>query len=214
MRSERGKTYISSGLLLPSKVTHLVIKRPHHFDFHPGDYIFCSSNIENNDYMWLHIRGVGEWTNRLYSYFEREQEKLHNVEESLAVNLVTKSLVNGNNENPKGIKKIQASIKKKFENDSNGNNKVKAIAFRKGEGYINESFSGDSDINLNTPVQHSSESDLSLVASGGLNNGPQRKLTPDRKLQMLIMNKKSPLSKSLSMPDMQTRVKKRERLLV
>ncbi|GLH10501.1 Dual oxidase [Gryllus bimaculatus] len=229
MRSERGKTYISSGLLLPSKVTHLVIKRPHHFDFHPGDYIFVnipaiakyewhpftiSSAPEQEDYMWLHIRGVGEWTNRLYSYFEREQEKLHNVEESLAVNLVTKSLVNGNNENPKGIKKIQASIKKKFENDSNGNNKVKAIAFRKGEGYINESFSGDSDINLNTPVQHSSESDLSLVASGGLNNGPQRKLTPDRKLQMLIMNKKSPLSKSLSMPDMQTRVKKRERLLV
>lgn len=29
--------------------------------------------------MWLHIRGVGEWTNQLYAYFEREQEKLHNV---------------------------------------------------------------------------------------------------------------------------------------
>lgn len=30
--------------------------------------------------MWLHIRGVGEWTNSLYSYFEREQERLHNGE--------------------------------------------------------------------------------------------------------------------------------------
>lgn len=40
--TERGKTYISSGLLLPSKVTHLVIKRPAHFDFHPGDYIFVN----------------------------------------------------------------------------------------------------------------------------------------------------------------------------
>jgi len=30
--------------------------------------------------MWLHIRGVGEWTNRLYNYFEKEQEKLHNGE--------------------------------------------------------------------------------------------------------------------------------------
>lgn len=39
--SRRGKTYISSGLLLPSKVTHLVIKRPSHFDFHPGDYVFA-----------------------------------------------------------------------------------------------------------------------------------------------------------------------------
>lgn len=27
--------------------------------------------------MWLHIRAVGEWTSRLYSYFEREQFKLH-----------------------------------------------------------------------------------------------------------------------------------------
>lgn len=42
MKSERGKTYISSGLLLPSKVTHLVIKRPIHFDFHPGDYVFVN----------------------------------------------------------------------------------------------------------------------------------------------------------------------------
>jgi len=26
--------------------------------------------------MWLHIRTVGEWTNRLYRYFEREQQKI------------------------------------------------------------------------------------------------------------------------------------------
>lgn len=42
LRSQRGKTYISSGLLLPSKVTHLVIKRPPHFHFHPGDYVFVN----------------------------------------------------------------------------------------------------------------------------------------------------------------------------
>lgn len=29
------------------------------------------------DYIWLHIRAVGEWTNSLYSYFEKEQIKLH-----------------------------------------------------------------------------------------------------------------------------------------
>lgn len=92
MRSGGGRTYISSGLLLPSKVTHLVIKRPLHFYFRPGDYVFVnipaiakyewhpftlSSAPEQEDYMWLHIRGVGEWTNRLYAYFEREQERLH-----------------------------------------------------------------------------------------------------------------------------------------
>lgn len=95
LRSERGKTYISSGILLPSKVTHLVIKRPFHFCFRPGDYVFVnipaiakyewhpftlSSAPEQEDYMWLHIRGVGEWTNRLYSYFEKEQERLHSGE--------------------------------------------------------------------------------------------------------------------------------------
>lgn len=42
MRTDRGKTYISSGLLLPSRVTHLVIKRPPQFDFHPGDYVFVN----------------------------------------------------------------------------------------------------------------------------------------------------------------------------
>ncbi|KAL5288492.1 NOX5 family protein [Megaselia abdita] len=95
MKSKRGKTYISSGLLLPSKVTHLVIKRPSNFTFRPGDYAFInipniakyewhpftiSSCPEEEDYIWLHIRGVGEWTNRLYFYFEKEQEKLHNGE--------------------------------------------------------------------------------------------------------------------------------------
>jgi len=126
-RSGRGKTYISSGLLLPSRVTHLVIRRPKEFHFRPGDYVFVnipsiassewhpftissapeqegksvgfpssrdpcrgcrSSGIPSfefyfADYMWLHIRAVGEWTNQLYNYFEREQEKLTNVSGAL-----------------------------------------------------------------------------------------------------------------------------------
>ncbi|EDW72398.2 uncharacterized protein Dwil_GK20906 [Drosophila willistoni] len=98
MRGEHGKTYISSGLLLPSKVIHLVIKRPFNFNFRPGDYVFVnipaianyewhpftiSSAPEQEDYMWLHIRTVGEWTNRLYRYFEREQQRLHKGEGSV-----------------------------------------------------------------------------------------------------------------------------------
>ncbi|KOB72500.1 putative NADPH oxidase, partial [Operophtera brumata] len=82
--SERSKTYISSGILLPSRVTHLVVKRPPHLEFHAGDYVFV--NIPEiafyewhpftiSRYIWLHIRGVGEWTNRLYSYFEHEQAR-------------------------------------------------------------------------------------------------------------------------------------------
>jgi len=42
MRSNRGKTYVSSGILLPSKVINLVIKRPFHFCFRPGDYVFIN----------------------------------------------------------------------------------------------------------------------------------------------------------------------------
>ena len=95
MQTEHGKTYISSGILLPSRVTHLVIKRPPHFCFRPGDYVFVnipsiakyewhpftlSSAPEQDDHIWLHIRGVGEWTNRLYRFFEKEQEKLQNGE--------------------------------------------------------------------------------------------------------------------------------------
>ncbi|XP_045762856.1 NADPH oxidase 5 isoform X1 [Maniola jurtina] len=95
MRSESGKTYIASGILLPSRVTHLVIRRPPLFEFHAGDYVFVnipaiaiyewhpftiSSAPDQEDYIWLHIRGVGEWTNRLYAYFEEEQERLHGNE--------------------------------------------------------------------------------------------------------------------------------------
>lgn len=36
----RGRTCVSSGILLPSKVTHLVIRRPPNFEFCPGDYVF------------------------------------------------------------------------------------------------------------------------------------------------------------------------------
>lgn len=49
--SKRGQTYISSGLLLPSRVTHLVIKRPPHFDFHSGDYVFVNIPVIAN-YEW------------------------------------------------------------------------------------------------------------------------------------------------------------------
>lgn len=42
MRSNRGKSYVSSGILMPSKVVNLVIKRPFHFTFRPGDYVFIN----------------------------------------------------------------------------------------------------------------------------------------------------------------------------
>ncbi|XP_040570959.1 NADPH oxidase 5 isoform X2 [Lepeophtheirus salmonis] len=89
--SQKGKTWVSTGIILPSKVVSLVIKRPPSFGFQPGDYIFInipsiamfewhpftiSSAPEQSDVVTLHIRVVGQWTRRLYEYFEQEQKRL------------------------------------------------------------------------------------------------------------------------------------------
>ncbi|PSN47090.1 hypothetical protein C0J52_23521 [Blattella germanica] len=214
MRSERGKTYISSGLLLPSRVTHLVIKRPHHFDYHAGDYVFVnvpaiakyewhpftiSSAPEQEDYMWLHIRGVGEWTNRMYNYFEREHERLHSVEDQLSGNMINRPMVINGTPEPKGIKRLQASIQRKFtDRDSATSTRSKAVDFMKHAdsprtGYLNESTSSDSDFNLNSSMPHHSDSDISGPHAGNADitslTGPPRKLTPDKKLHMLLMTR-------------------------
>ena len=83
----RGKTVVSAGVILPSRVTHLIIKRPAGFNFSPGDWVFIkipqvarfewhpftiSSAPEMHDTFHVHIRGVGEWTNGLYKHFEDE----------------------------------------------------------------------------------------------------------------------------------------------
>lgn len=85
-----GYTYVQQGVVLPSRVIHLVIKRPPNFDYRPGDWVFVqipeiakaewhpftiSSAPEMRDVVWLHIRAVGEWTNRLLNHF-LEQEKM------------------------------------------------------------------------------------------------------------------------------------------
>lgn len=44
--------------------------------------------------------------------------------------------------------------------------------------------------------------------------GRPRKTTPEKRLHKLLFANKVPLEKSLSMPDIQTKAKKRERLMV
>lgn len=87
-----GRTYIEKGVILPSRVVHLVIKRPPNFHFSSGDWVFIqipevaktewhpftiSSAPEMDDVLWLHIRAVGQWTNRVYDYFQVEEDKLN-----------------------------------------------------------------------------------------------------------------------------------------
>ncbi|KAH6921619.1 hypothetical protein HPB50_003609 [Hyalomma asiaticum] len=83
--SSYGMTTVLKGVILPSKVIHLVLKKPPDFDYHPGDYIYLnipclarfewhpftiSSAPEKDDVIWLHIRSFGGWTNHLYQYFD------------------------------------------------------------------------------------------------------------------------------------------------
>ncbi|XP_063761155.1 NADPH oxidase 5 [Eleginops maclovinus] len=88
--SRIGGLYIVEVNLLPSKVTHLVIKRPQFFHFKPGDYVYInipaiakyewhpftiSSPPEQSESLWLHIRSMGQWTNRLYEFFRTQEEQ-------------------------------------------------------------------------------------------------------------------------------------------
>lgn len=112
--------------------------------------------------MWLHIRGVGEWTNRLYEYFEKEQQKLHNGDipphastssaKEEKKRLSNGSIVNGN-QNP--IKKIQTTIVRTFSN--RGANKRPGAQLI---GFTNESFKYDNGNKIS-----SSEGDLNNRAS-------------------------------------------------
>ncbi|XP_073506965.1 NADPH oxidase 5 [Phyllobates terribilis] len=93
--SRMGGLYIVEVSLLPSKVTHLVVKRPPSFQYKPGDYIYLnipliakyewhpftiSSAPEQEETLWLHIRSLGQWTSSLYDYFcSPESAKKHST---------------------------------------------------------------------------------------------------------------------------------------
>jgi len=85
-----GHSYISDAKTLASRVTQLTIKRPDGFKYSPGDWVFAripeiatyewhpftiSSAPEDPKHVTLHIRAVGQWTNRLYDYVENMKKK-------------------------------------------------------------------------------------------------------------------------------------------
>ncbi|XP_020722099.1 NADPH oxidase 5 isoform X2 [Bombus terrestris] len=203
-RSQLGKTYISSGLLLPSRVTHLVIKRPPHFVFHPGDYVFVnipviaryewhpftiSSAPEQEGYIWLHIRAVGEWSNSLYSYFEKEQIKLQRnnifaVESRGSTDAPMKIYLNEKQQ-------LNANDKILSPNTTNGNHRC----------FDNSAFVPDSE-----KIIHSPQS-----ASGTADNNT---LSNKRELRHSLFISRIPLEKSISVPNMLSGRKKNERLAV
>ncbi|XP_072789977.1 NADPH oxidase 5 isoform X2 [Taeniopygia guttata] len=85
-----GDLHILEAKLLPSKVTHLVIQRPKSFRFQPGDFVYLnipaiaayewhpfsiSSAPEQPETLWLHIRARGQWTTKLYEYFQQRESR-------------------------------------------------------------------------------------------------------------------------------------------
>lgn len=244
MKSRLGQTYISSGLLLPSKVTHLVIKRPLQFHFRPGDYVFVkipkiakyewhpftlSSAPEEEGYIWLHIRGVGEWTNRLHEFFEREQQRLHNgdIEPIIAgpSKPATTQVVQE--------KKVVPHVQKAESLDSALPNAVPNIVARPGvkpppgtsklaleshnaPAKVDRQQSENRIAKIRAQIQRTlSRRDTSKAITGHANDGfigDEGK--GEKKLLTKLLQNKAPLEKSLSMPDMQNKVKRRERMMV
>ncbi|KAF4525979.1 hypothetical protein B566_EDAN000769 [Ephemera danica] len=235
MRTQLGQSYISSGILLPSRVTHLVIKRPAHFDFHPGDYVFVnipaiakyewhpftiSSAPEQEDSIWLHIRAVGQWTNRLYDYFEKEQERLQCVDDpQMSIMPTLKqaplSILPPPGDLKPGSKLIQQSIKSKFGE--------RTLGFRGDGSYLNESFETDDSGQVSEGGRGESKcatiSETCSASSSPSSMG--RRMAHERRTNQLLKSQseiggaagKTPLSKSLSMPDMANRIKKKQRVL-
>ncbi|CAH2057944.1 unnamed protein product, partial [Iphiclides podalirius] len=190
MRSERGKTYISTGILLPSRVTHLVIRRPPLFDFHAGDYVFVnvpaiatyewhpftiSSAPEQEDYLWLHVRGVGEWTNRLHAYFEREHRRLNAPEAHAQAH-------------EKLNRSISNQSKHSIRRGSSSSGKGKRSVDFSPASYTNDAFCIDEEIEQVAPKALSPQVRMSRTAA---------LLSPLRLLE-----------KSRSMPDMHNNIKK------
>lgn len=84
--SPNRRTHVEQATILPRNVVQLVIKRPPSFHFKPGDWVYIqipsitrwewhpftiSSAPEIQDTLWLHIRPVGTWTNKVHSLIKR-----------------------------------------------------------------------------------------------------------------------------------------------
>ena len=100
------KYHFLSGVLLPSKVTQLIIRRKPEFNFRPGDWIFLnlpviskfewhpftiSSAPEQKDVITLHIRSAGGWTKRLHQYFTEENAMIEREQRGRTVQEPQKS---------------------------------------------------------------------------------------------------------------------------
>lgn len=220
--------------------------------------------------MWLHIRGVGEWTNRLYAYFEKEQERLHSGQvpalvpgcstdlpfksetpqkDFLAKNIAR--ITNSSNANcqksvyehsphlngsSNGIKTVINSDEE-TNTPTNGNPPLRPP--RSGQGtskLATDSFTAARPLKYERQTSETAQTAIRKIqaslqrtfsrkgstTSEASNNGTNNDGFVEDEMNVDLMHKgkrklnsknKTPLEKSLSMPDIEIRNKKRERLL-
>ncbi|XP_053652092.1 NADPH oxidase 5 isoform X1 [Cherax quadricarinatus] len=233
MRISSGKAYISSGVLLPSKVIHLVIKRPPQFHFHPGDYVFISipeiakyewhpftisSAPEQEDVVWLHIRAVGQWTNRLYAYFEHEQERFdrqmcelvaHSVDTSTALAL-----------DPTPLNTMVSDGRRALTNTPTSGNTSAGPEALLENGMTNLAFELDSSGNKAahkvspgaTGTNDDTQAGTKTKSTSRARLGTKNQSSPSFTLASRVCRKK--LVKTSSVPDFNKRMKKREKNMI
>lgn len=77
-----------------------MITRPPNFKYKPGDYVYInipriannewhpftiSSSPEQNGVLWVHVRGVGTWTKKLYQHFDEAVMKERRLTNRVAI---------------------------------------------------------------------------------------------------------------------------------
>ena len=79
------------------QVTYLALTRPKRFNYQPGDYIFLKipsiakyewhpftvSSSPEQDFIGVHIRAVGNWTNKLYELIGERNKSVRRAVEPM-----------------------------------------------------------------------------------------------------------------------------------
>ncbi|CAG0883766.1 unnamed protein product [Darwinula stevensoni] len=223
------------------QVTHLVIKRPAQFYFHPGDYVYVnipdiakyewhpftiSSAPEQEGEVWLHVRGVGEWTNRLYEYFESEHQRLSRMNDPTEPSVSVCIECEGKKE-----ENFILSIKRKLSRSKQEN---EANMIIKNQGFLDKSSSlatgvkeedkAGIDGNGLTSIKGETEEGVKTAktTTKGKGKGKSVKLVVDSEgngnssenLRRIGRPFFSKAIRTRSMPDVQLNIRKRQRLLL
>jgi hypothetical protein len=186
-----GDTVITEACVLPSKVTHLVIRKPPKFHFKPGDYIYInipivakyewhpfsiSSAPENSDYLWLHIKTCGNWTKRLFNFSSSAHFDANTSTANLSnirCNMRTRmsiNLINDSNLFTKStiLSKLRTeAIKDTNNNVENHNETTRKFGSKKAVSFVNKQAlainSDDNDANQNTVTTKETQPEQKVV---------------------------------------------------